>query len=249
MTPPIEIISVDAIHARVVDHDWRFPRDNADRIDAHWRRRLAERPAMFDGRVLLMSEFRVTDSGERRVLESAHFETSFAAFLSWCDFGFPVDEPTANKSARNVYNCFSMAALSGNDGAFVLAEMGAHTSNAGQIYFSSGTPDLDDVNGDRLNFDGSVLRELEEETGLSPSEVQLDAGWTIVVAGSKIACMKPMKIDAPADEIARDLNARIATQRDPELAGMRVVRGTRDIDRSRMPSFIVAYLEHMFDQS
>ena len=139
-----------------------------------------------------------------------------------------------------------MAALRGADGGFVLAEMGAHTANAGQIYFASGTPDRHDIVGGRLDLEGSVLRELEEETGLAPGEVSLDPGWIIVEAGARYACMKTVRVEAPAAEVARDLNARIAAQSGAELAGVRAVASARDIDRVRMPDFIVAYLESAF---
>jgi hypothetical protein len=58
--------------------------------------------------------------------------------------------------------------------------------------------------------------------------------------------MKLIEIDAPAEEARREIEARIARQRDAELAGMYVARDAHDIDRTRMPEFIVAYLEHMF---
>ena len=98
------------------------------------------------------------------VLRGDYFETDFADFLAWRDFGFP---------GESVCNGFSMAALQGSDGAFLLGEMAAHTANAGAIYFAAGTPDRQDVFGERVDLAASVTRELEEETGVSAAEIRL----------------------------------------------------------------------------
>ncbi len=45
-----------------------------------------------------------------------YFETDFASFLAWRDWGFP---------DNSVFNGFGMGALRGSDGAFVLGEMAA----------------------------------------------------------------------------------------------------------------------------
>ena len=123
-------------------------------------------PQLWNGRVLL---------GRHPVFAGSHltagyFETDFASFLAWRDWGFP---------DRDVFNGFGMGALRCADGAFVLGEMGQHTSNAGRIYFPSGTPDLDDVRDGALDISGSVARELEEETGLVPGEYRERGGLAL----------------------------------------------------------------------
>ncbi len=233
----LSIERVDAIDARVEPYAWAFERSDAARIADHWAAFTADKPAAFDGRVLLMRQCACETSGAHAIMRSVHFETNFSAFLAWRDFGFP---------DAGVRNCFSMAALRGSDGAFILAEMGGHTANPGRIYFPAGTPDPGDVVDGRLDLEGSVRRELEEETGLVAGEVALDDAWLLVDAGPRYACMKGVRIDAPAAEAAREINARIARQREPELSGVRVVRGPRDFDPQRMPDFIIAYLRRMF---
>src|SRR6185503_6454716 len=97
-----------------------------------------------------------------------YFETDFASFLAWRDWGFP---------DATVFNGFGMGALRGCDGGFVLGEMAAHTANAGKIYFPSGTPDLNDLKSGRVDIEGSVTREVAEETGLTGSDYRPAAYW------------------------------------------------------------------------
>ena len=146
-------------HARSRRRAWTWPFAEARRaeIDAHFAHSSARRPALFNGRVLLGRN--PVFSGDH--FSASYFETDFASFLAWRDWGFP---------DRDVFNGFGMGALRCADGAFVLGVMGQHTSNAGRIYFPSGTPDLDDIRDGRLDISGSVVRELEEETGLVPGE-------------------------------------------------------------------------------
>lgn len=229
------IESVEDLDCRVEDYAWDFTNARAHEIDLHWRKSILARPQMFNGRVLLMHQADVVNEGGKRILRSKHFETDFAAFMAWRDFGFP---------DASVRNCFAMAALRGADGGFVLAEMGPHTSNAGEIYFPAGTPDPDDVRDGGLDFAASVARELREETGLTADEVTFDPGWTLAHAGSRLGCLKLVRVDRPADAIARVIDERIARQAQPELARIHVVKDRADIVEA-MPPFIAAYLNHM----
>src|SRR6478609_3132647 len=100
-----------------------------------------ERPKMWNGRVLLGRDAVFTDGH----LAATYFETDFASFLAWRDWGFP---------DKAVFNGFGMGALRTSDGAFLMGEMGQRTANAGRIYFPSGTPDLDDVRDGKLDIPG-----------------------------------------------------------------------------------------------
>ena len=110
--------------------------------------------------------WRAIRSSRRTASAPSYFETDFASFLAWRDWGFPDSD---------VFNGFGMGALRCADGAFVMGEMGHHTANAGRIYFPSGTPDLDDLSGDTVDIAGSVAREVEEETGLTPADYRAGA--------------------------------------------------------------------------
>ena len=98
-------------------------------------------------------------------LKGVYFETDYADFLAWTDFGHP-GEP--------VDNCFSMAALRSDDGAFLLGEMAHHTYNAGQIYFPAGNAGSQTTcSTASVDLEASARRELLEETGLLAAETNM----------------------------------------------------------------------------
>ncbi|WP_131195990.1 NUDIX hydrolase [Lichenihabitans psoromatis] len=234
---PFTLDHVDAIDCCLEPVPWLFASDHADAIDAHWATLLAALPKMFNGRVLLQHRGAVEqDDTGRRVYRGAYFEAEFKAFLAWRDFGYPM---------LGVRNGFAMAALRGSDGGFVLGEMGPHTANAGRIYFPSGTPDLSDLVGDRVDLDGSARRELVEETGLDPDDLDFAPGFTLLHDPVRVCCMKLVRSREPADALAARIEAALARDADPELVRIHVVRGEADM-RPEMPVFVTDYMRHMF---
>ncbi len=187
---PARIEKIDAISYRLVEnYVWRFEHDRAEAIDAHWQSRIARNPHLFNGRVLLMHPGEIVETKGERRLAGTCFATDYKAFLAWREIGFP-DEAIAN--------VFAMAALRSADGGFLLGEMGPKTANAGRMYFPAGTPDPSDLKADIVDLEGSVVRELKEETGLGPDRsgldaVRLDPGWTVVFQGAYVACMKTIR--------------------------------------------------------
>ena len=162
------------------------------------------------------------------------FETGYKAFLCWREFGYP-GEP--------VKNLFAMPALRGSDGAFLLGRMSAATANAGRLYFPAGTPEPADVGADGfVDYRGSILRELEEETGIAPDEVTLDPRWTLVFAGPLVACMKVVRSPLRSAQLIERVAGFVAAQDEPELDGLVAVAGPDDFDDAHMPPFMLHYL-------
>ena len=226
------IVALDRIDARVEPHDWPYLREAAPTIARHWATISAGKPAMFDGRVLLQHRAAI----EGRTFRAGYFETSYAAFLTWRDQGYP-GEPLRNG--------FAMAALQAACGAFLLGRMSARTANAGQVYFAAGTPDPGDVRPDgTLDLAGSVTRELAEETGLEAGEYQVGQGWHAIILKGRLAFMRPVSLPWGADEARALILGRIARQEDPELDDIVVVRGLADCDGLAMPPFMRPYLAY-----
>jgi len=231
-TKPLVIHRVSALDLVVEAWTWPFAETRRADIDAHFADKQREKPALFNGRVLLGRN--PVFSGDR--FSASYFETDFASFLAWRDWGFP---------DAGVFNGFGMGALRCADGAFVLGEMGQHTSNAGRIYFPSGTPDLDDISDDALDIPGSVERELEEETGLAPGDYRSNADWHCISTGVAVAMIRILHVDMPGEALRRRIESNLASQRSPELSAIHIVRGTQDLNAA-MPRFVTAFLEKQF---
>ena len=228
MTLPV-IHRVAALDLAFQPRRWPFAEQRRAEIDAHFAIKQREKPHLWNGRILLARD---PDFAADR-FSARYFEADFASFLAWRDWGFP---------DSGVFNGFGMGALRCSDGAFVLGEMGQHTANAGRIYFPSGTPDLDDVSGSALDMSGSVAREVEEETGLTPADYRAGPHWDCVVTGAAIAMIRILRVDMPGETLRARIEAALARQHQPELAAIHLVRQTRDLTAA-MPRFVTAFLE------
>jgi 8-oxo-dGTP pyrophosphatase MutT (NUDIX family) len=208
---------------------WPFAAERRADIETHFALQQAEKPKLWNGRVLLGRN--PVFSGNR--FSADYFETDFASFLAWRDWGFP---------DNSVFNGFGMGALRGSDGVFVLGEMAAHTANGGRIYFPSGTPDLDDLRGGMVDIPGSVTREVEEETGLTPADYRAGEYWDCIVSGAMIAFIRILNVDMPGEVLRAKIEANLATQQSPELAAIHLVRGPADFTAA-MPRLVTAFIE------
>src|SRR5258708_1413573 len=233
MTLPV-IHRVTELDLRFRADSWPFADARRADIDAHFAEKQREKP-IWNGRILLARDPVFT--GER--FGACYFEADFASFLAWRDWGFP---------DREVFNGFGMGALRCSDGAFILGEMGQHTSNAGRIYFPSGTPDLDDLRGGAVDIAGSVAREVEEETGLTPADYRPSADWDCVVSGAAIAMIRILDVDTSGEALRARIEANLARQRQPELSAIHLVRGVSDLTAA-MPRFVTAFVEAQFASS
>jgi len=234
MTVPV-IHRVAALDLRYEPWTWPFADQHRAEIAVHFASKQREKPAIWNGRVLLGRDPAFADGR----LSASYFEADFASFLAWRDWGFP---------DRGVFNGFGLGALHCADGAFVLGEMAQHTSNAGRIYFPSGTPDPSDIRGDRVDIASSVAREVEEETGLTPSDYRADPVWDCVVSETTIAMVRLLQVDCSGESLRDRIKANLARQSQPEFAAVHLVRERADLTAD-VPRFVAAFIEQQFAQA
>jgi 8-oxo-dGTP pyrophosphatase MutT (NUDIX family) len=231
MTSPI-IHRITTLDLCVQPWVWPFAIERREEIDAHFRARQAEKPQMWNGRVLLGRN--PVFAGKRFSADA--FETSFANFLAWRDWDFP---------DKDVFDGFGMGALRCSDGAFALGEMGPQNATGGRVYFPSGTPDPSDIRDGKVDIAGSVAREMEEETGLLPADYRAHLHWDCVVSGAIIAMIRMLDVALAGEALRGRIEANLARQQQPELSRIHLVRGPRDLTPA-MPRFVIAYLERQF---
>ncbi|MGM4919023.1 NUDIX hydrolase [Tardiphaga sp. 813_E8_N1_3] len=228
MTAELVLLPVKELDLVYREWRWPFAHEHRNKIDAHFTEARRAKPEMFNGQILMARD--PVFAGD--TFSARYFQTDFASFLAWRDWGFP---------DASVFNGFGMGALRTSDGAFVLGEMGQHTANAGKIYFPAGTPDLNDLRGDAVDIPGSVTRETAEEVGLTPDDYRAADQWDVVQAGSLMAMIRILDLAVPGDAVRARIEASLATQDDQELSAIHLVRSVSDFTET-MPAYIRAFL-------
>ncbi len=225
------VVPVERVELVVAPYIWRFALERAEEIAGYFAARRAVMPRLWNGRILLLNAHTLA-AGR---LAGTMFETGYAEFLAWRDWGCP---------DAGVTNCFAMAALRSADGAFLLGEMGAGTANAGCIYFPAGMLDRSDVREGAVDLAANLERETAEETGLTTRDFA-PRGWYVVPAGPRLAVMRVLDLREDAETLRARIRAHIAAEPKPELADIRIARHEADLD-PMMPDFVAAFLRHLW---
>jgi hypothetical protein len=226
------ITITDTLDLELSDWTWSIAEENRAAIEKYFTTLRVAKPSLWNGRVLLLHACSISG----RTFRGSLFETDFASLLAWRDG--VVSDPT-------VRNCFAMAAIRSADGAFLLGVMGAHTANAGKIYFPAGVTDLQSVAGSKVDLDSGMWREVTEETGLIRDDLSAEPLWQTVMSGQRIAHIKVLHSREKADALRELIRDNISKQRDPELADIYVVRTEADLC-SLIPPYVVAFLRSTF---
>jgi 8-oxo-dGTP pyrophosphatase MutT (NUDIX family) len=231
--PDLEVVALDRVDITLEPWSWPFASERRGDIDRHFARVQRERTGIWNGRILLVHRYAI----DGKILRGACFETDYASFTAWHQWGFP---------DTGIYNTFAASALQTADGAFLVGQMAPDTAAAGKIYFPCGTPEPADVdNKGMLDLNDNLKRELLEETGIAIAELAAEPGWSLIRDGCYMALLKRLTSRQSAEDLRERIMSYIAQETRPEFVDIRILRSPADFDRE-MPRFVMTYLEHVW---
>jgi len=204
------------LNLMLAERPWRFADQNRHKIDDHWRDLKQANPAIWNGCVLVAYD--VNLSGE--TFTASFLKSDYASFIAWRDWDWP---------DKNVFNCFGSAVIKSNDGAIVYGCMARHTLNAGLCYPPGGSLDMSDLRDDgSIDMNGSISRELAEETGLDADDAEPSGLWA-VFDEHRISITRLLTFDSTAEQLAQTIRTHIANEVDPELSDVVILRSLDDL--------------------
>jgi 8-oxo-dGTP pyrophosphatase MutT (NUDIX family) len=214
------ILPVDEIDVVLDPSQHPFERGRGEAIAENWRHEIAAKPALFDGKVVLLSEFGY-DRG--RLFGRCH-AVGYSTFLYW-----------RKDRVTSAAHAFAHPMLVSGDNALIAIRMGMHTVNAGRVYFAAGSFEPEDFPDGRVDTHGNMAREVLEETGLDISAVRRGERHYALATEKGTVIFRRYFLDETADELASRIRDFVASEDEPEIEEPVIIRNTRDLPEGLMP--------------
>jgi 8-oxo-dGTP pyrophosphatase MutT (NUDIX family) len=206
------VFSVASVELHVVDGRWEFAARHALNIDLHWQRRTAENPKFFNGVVHVLVSYSVSDAG---VFSGSFVRTDFKSFLYWRETGW---------GDQTVMDAFGSALILSAEGRVLLGRQRKGNLNGDLCYPPGGFIDVRDIQPDgAIDLDGSVLREIIEETGLDDRALQRLGGYVVTIVGPVLSIAVPWKSRLPETDLISEITRHIEADPDGELLSIALV--------------------------
>jgi ADP-ribose pyrophosphatase YjhB (NUDIX family) len=233
MMGPARVTYVEACDLTVSDAAWAFARENFAAIDAHWQRATLENPSYFNGRIYVLAQSRLEDG----VFSGQLIAAEFKAFLYWKETG---------QTDMSVCDVFGSALIRSGDGAILLGRQRAGNLNAGLVYLPGGFIDPRDRDEEgRVDIRASVLREVEEETGLRAHTLAVSEGFLVTTVGQQVSIAVELVGDGDAGQMMAFMRDAVAHEAAPELDEIVAVRTAADLEGLPMPEYAQVLLRQV----
>lgn len=218
---------------RCLGTPWPFALTYAADIEAHWEKRLKEKPSLFNGHTFIAKSVRL----EKDTVIAELYDTPYKVFLFWRD------HPGCDESVKHL---ISVPLVITSDRALLLGEMGSHNATGGLIYPPCGTFSAEDVKPNGLIADRDcAIRELEEETGLQGEEF-VDEGGLLAFAGRSAVLLRQCKLQQSSKDVRADVEQYLVNQDMPELSAVHFVTGVGQIPSARTVPYVEKIIHQLF---
>jgi len=213
--PRDAIVPVRSAMVRLDPERHPFEKENASAIDENWRKETEKNPALFDGKVVLLSSLTYADG----VLDGVCHIIRFATFMLW----------RKTRPLGSAEHAYAHAMPVTSDNALILIRMAGHTVNAGRAYFAAGSFEPQDFRDGMADIDFNMIREVREETGMDLSACARDPSCHLRSSEGASVIFRRYYLDEPARVVAERIRAFVAAEEEPEIEGPVIVRGPSDL--------------------
>lgn len=216
-------IRVDQCTLSIEDWTWPLAQRHDAEIERAWQRQRRQVSGLFNGAVYLFKDYAL-NAGR---LDGTMFRTDFKSLLYWRALPFAASDSVREASGASL--------IRSAEGYLLFGRQAPGQLNAGLLYPPSGVIDADDVAGDRIDIDASILRELGEETGLSAASFERVPGYVVALVGVHVAIGVEWRSSLPAAELRERILAFLASAPAPELEDIVIVRSEAQLMDENMP--------------
>lgn len=214
------VFPVHEVDVRLDPDAHPFEREHAAEIAKNWEIETAEKPALFNGTVVLLSALSYTGAS----LRGRCHAVSYATFLYW----------RRNRLSAPAEHSFAHAVLVSSDGALVAVRMGSHTANAGRVYFAAGSFEPADFRDGLVDLEFNMAREVREETGLEISHLPRDPAYHAYSSEQGTVIFRGYLLDEDAETVAARIREHVAAETEPEIEGPVIIRSRGDLPEGLM---------------
>lgn len=218
------VIPLTSAHVRIESGTLNYEREHKTAIAANWERDHAANPALFNGDFFMAEAAEIVDG----VFNARYRRTRFDTMMHW----------KKNPSSVKPWHVFGVGVMVSSDNKLIAGRMSGSTSAAGRVYFPAGSFDEDDVQGEMIDIDGNMRREVKEETGIDLMQAKgFDSNMHLVTANRSIALFRRYYFEMDAKALLAHIRGHIAGEVDSELDDVTAVSAAGEMGDATPPTF------------
>ncbi len=208
--PEKTVFRVDQVRMQVRSGNHPLYLAERDAIAANWQQETASNPALFDGPMILHEKIAVSEEA----VVSEGYVVPFSAFLWW----------RKQPDRQGALHIYAYPVLEASDGALVAIRMGAHTANAGMVYFACGSFEPADIVDGYCDPERNMRREVLEETGIDLLAASPTAGYYVSHSNRAVTLFRVFRFDLTATEMVALIEEHMKVVEEQEIAGAVAIR-------------------------